>query len=674
MPSAPPLSFPTLSPVDHTAGQHLGDIGPTMDPAVLGLPPGAADTTMEDLSVAPYRAMDPHAGGIPPCPPRAVDPGYMPHLVHGHNHAQHPMAPMPYLGSGPIGAFGNAGGTGAHTPGYTYGRIESVSDLVSSTSPDFEYSPEFGAILHAGKCHECVQFAMHIITPANRAKFLSAATAHNGASTGPLRAEIKRLTTEALAAAKELQELRDALKSSQELTTALKAQRDASHKRHDDALAEQRPLLQCVRDLEQELSSASRRRPGSPTRGHHQRSPPRAGHRTTTPCSRPRPGRAEQVRGRRQTQGSAILEPDTGDVIMASFPAGIQPMRMHPEQPNYANKRPCSVTNYRWRTDGGIEVIGLPRTKAGTPYIPSTLGIGWHALENGARTTKEVYRRINLLFRNRQEEIWLAAARSAFEFRRLAEPIPEVMAHLLRLGALRKSVWTIINDGIRHGADFSIASPGCRLHSGGYGGLYTPDVQLWAVIHAATDVDSTKLTATTGRTVTAADLRRAIKDALYSDVHFGITPAELAGGVYKLPRLAHYDGSLDVGNVVQWLRANGMTSYMVHAHFRPFLRRVDEVSSGGYRRAFSPDDLLPGESLAPEANEALADFTADCEWTPSRGPRRPLSPITSAAVPTDDSASPETSVATPLPEDTEMLGAEIPPASSGAAVSSEPAA
>ena len=70
-------------------------------------------------------------------------------------------------------------------------------------------------------------------------------------------------------------------------------------------------------------------------------------------------------------------------------------------------------------------------------------------------------------------EIWRAAIRSAYEFRRLITPLPEVMDHLIRLNTLRKSVWSIINESVGHGADLTATSLRCRL----YAGLYTPDIQ-----------------------------------------------------------------------------------------------------------------------------------------------------------------------------------------------------
>ena len=168
-----------------------------------------------------------------------------------------------------------------------------------------------------------------------------------------------------------------------------------------------------------------------------------------------------------------MLDPDSlGDVILASFPATGQPMWMHARQPNYNVHYPCPTVDYCWKTDGGVEVIGLPRTQAGTPYIPNETGIGWHMLEHGAKTKKEVLRRIDLLFRNRQEELWHAAGRSAFEFRRLVEPLPDVIVHFLHLNAMCKSAWSIINNGLARGAPLSIVPLRCRLHSTGYRGLY----------------------------------------------------------------------------------------------------------------------------------------------------------------------------------------------------------
>lgn len=660
MSSLPPMSFPTLNPMDPAVGRSLEAAPSTVDPMSVNMLSGVTDTTMEYNPTAP-RAMDPRAGGAMPFPPRVNDPGYMPHM-YAPNFAQTPMAPMPYPGVGPIEPFANANGPGTQLASHPYARIESISDLISPASLDFEYSPEMNAVLHVGKCAECVRFGLHILMPGSRAKFLNAVSAHSDSSTEPLRAEIAKLTREALIASKELKELKDALQADQQLVRTLRAERDKALSQHDELSMEHRTISQHARDLEQQLTVALYRRPNSPPRNSRHRSPPRAGTRSNTPYDRVNPQRAGQAaRKRPAEQFPVILEPDIGgDVIMASFPANIRPMRMHREQSRYNNRRPCPVSSYRWRTENGVEMVGLPKTRAGTPYLPSDLGMGWYALENDAGSTEEVYRRIDLLFRNRKEELWRAAARGAYEFRRLIEPLPEVMAHVIHLNTLRKSVWTIIDDGINSGADISIVSPGCRLHSEGYGGLYTPDIQIWAVIHAITDVDAGKLSSWTGRTVTTPDLQKMVKDALCSGNYFEITPAELASGKYQLPRPAHYDGALDMDTIVKWLRTTlGLTPYMVHAHFRPFLRRAFETTGGACHRVFSPNDLLPGERLAPGVDDRLVDFPIDRDWTPSRGPRGTFPLILSAVDVNaqlalsddfDSSSSPQS-----LSDDTEML-------------------
>ena len=194
------------------------------------------------------------------------------------------------------------------------------------------------------------------------------------------------------------------------------------------------------------------------------------------------------------------------------------------------------------------------------------------------------------------------------------------MVHFLQLYGLRKSVWAIINDGVTSSADLSIISPGRHLHNDGYAGLYTLDIHLWAIIHTLTDVNADKLTACTGHTVTIANLKKMVKDTLCSGNCFDITPTELANGKYKLSLLAHYDRALDMNAVVEWLRTTtSMIPYMVHAHFRLFLRGAFEASEGARHKTFSPTNLLPDESLAPNADETLAEFPEDRDWTPSSG-------------------------------------------------------
>jgi len=338
---------------------------------------------------------------------------------------------------------------------------------------------------------------------------------------------------------------------------------------------------------------------------------------------------------------------------MTSMPTNVRNrfVRMHPDPSRYTNSRPCTAADYRWKANSGAEMIGLPRTRASTPYLPNDMGLGWYHLENGAPTTDKVYRRIGLIFRNRKEEAWLATARSAFDLRRLIKPLPEVVDHFIRLYNLRKSVWAIINKGVANGSDLSIVSPGCHLQTSGYAGLYTPDVDLWAVIHTATDVDSRALSMAAGRTTTAAELKKMFKDAICSGNFFELAPAELAQGKYELPRLAHYDGPLDMNAIVEWLRDSiGMTPFMVHTHFRPFLRRAFESSPDEHHLEFSNARLVANEAAAPPPNDSLADFPESCEWTPNRGPRgrlrRPNVSGALAGVPSDPSGD---SVSSALP-------------------------
>jgi len=68
------------------------------------------------------------------------------------------------------------------------------------------------------------------------------------------------------------------------------------------------------------------------------------------------------------------------------------------------------------------------------------------------------------------------------------------MSYLLRLSSLRKSVWSIINKIFALRATSQLCTQDAAyLHSRGYGAS-PPDDQLRVVIHAATDVDGTKLT------------------------------------------------------------------------------------------------------------------------------------------------------------------------------------
>ena len=655
MSSVPPPTFPSLNPMSRPSASTL----PAMDSTHINFMASLADTNMAEAPTATHTTMDPHASGALSFPPRATDSAYSPYPQH-FAHAS--MGPAPYHGNDPTGAY-----TNGHVPppagaaNTMYGRFESVGDLLSPDSPDFKYNANLDAVLHTGKCQECVRFGIHLLMPGNAVKYLQATRAHGDVTLGPLRAEIDRLTQSARIAARNTDELRDALQSHQQRESTLTDNRDKARRDYDDLLTEKRNLEQRVWDLEQQLAATPRPRPHSPVRLVRHHSPTRAGARSGTPYERPGPRRTAQSSGRRpRARAPIVSEPDSeGDVIMATRPTGTRSVRMHANQSGYSNARPCPEADYRWRASNSAEMVGLPRTRAGTPYLPTEVGLGWYRLEHGAATATEVYRRINLLFRNRKEEVWLAAARGAFEFRRFVRPLPEVMEHLIQLHRLRKSAWAIINDGVANGAELSIVSPGCRLLSSGYAGLYTPDVELWAVIHAATDVDSSKLSAATGRTATTADLKKMLKDAICSGNYFEIKPAELARGRYKLPRLAHYDGPLDMNSIVKWLRDTiSMTPFMVHAHFRPYLRRVYEASPDDIYREFSPTRLSAGESVAPVVNDSLADFPESCDWTPNRSPRERLClPMgTSADAPSVPSATTTSPTPSSLsaPDDTEM--------------------
>jgi len=127
------------------------------------------------------------------------------------------------------------------------------------------------------------------------------------------------------------------------------------------------------------------------------------------------------------------------------------------------------------------------------------------------------------------------------------------------------------------GATLSIISPGCHLDPNGYAGLYTPDVQLWVVIHAITNVNPMKLYTHCTSASKPIDLKKMVKDTICSDNYFAITLSELANGQYRLPHLAHYDGGPEMSDIVNWLHNTiGMTSFMVHAHFCPFLQQAFE--------------------------------------------------------------------------------------------------
>ena len=85
---------------------------------------------------------------------------------------------------------------------------------------------------------------------------------------------------------------------------------------------------------------------------------------------------------------------------------------------------------------GTLLVTDHTRMRAGTPNLLSEEGLGWYRLEDGASLVDEVHHRISLLFRNRKEETWLAAARGAFDLCRLVKPLPEVTRQFIHLHLL----------------------------------------------------------------------------------------------------------------------------------------------------------------------------------------------------------------------------------------------
>ena len=252
--------------------------------------------------------------------------------------------------------------------------------------------------------------------------------------------------------------------------------------------------------------------------------------RTGTPYKCPVLQRSSQPPGRHPpTQASIILEPDPeGDTIMASLPTAICPALMHLTLSQYNNPCNCDHSEYLWMSENGSKMVGLLKTRAGTPYFPSETGLGWYHLENNVASISHIYRRINLLFCNRKEEIWRTAAQSVFEYHKHLDSLPGPMEHFLSLHGLWKSIWSIIDEGVTKNASVAIISPRCHLDINRYAGLYTPDVQLWAVIHAATNVNSSKLTKNTGGTASAKDLKKMMKDVICSGNFFEITPAEFA--------------------------------------------------------------------------------------------------------------------------------------------------
>ena len=99
-------------------------------------------------------------------------------------------------------------------------------------------------------------------------------------------------------------------------------------------------------------------------------------------------------------------------------------------------------------------VIELPERY---PYLPSDLGMGRCALEHNSNSINEGYHHIDSLSRNRREEIWCTTGRSW----RARVPLigwapPRGYDQFYSPEWSPQNVWTIIDGGIKSGADVSI--------------------------------------------------------------------------------------------------------------------------------------------------------------------------------------------------------------------------
>jgi hypothetical protein len=208
------------------------------------------------------------------------------------------------------------------------------------------------------------------------------------------------------------------------------------------------------------------------------------------------------------------------------------------------------------------------------------------------------------------------------------------MSYFIQLNKLHKSVWSFINKGIACFADCLIVPPGCCLWERGYAGFYTPDLEIWAIIHAIRDVNKDKLSQATGCPITIAKLQKMVKDIICSDNYFPCTPniIDTTSEAYQIPILAHYDGVLSAHSVAEWLQNKVQLSlYMVHTHVCLYLHQAFEAESAPEQahKILSIHDLSPDKRLAPAQDDHLSDFPKDHDWTPNHGPCRHLLPIAS---------------------------------------------
>lgn len=114
---------------------------------------GLADTSIDDVPKVVLATMDPRVGGVLSFPLRAIDPKCAP--LYPHHLAYPPMGSIPRPGDEPTGIY-----TSGHIPLHAsamYTKLESVNNLLSPDSPDFEYNARLDAALHIGKYQECAR-------------------------------------------------------------------------------------------------------------------------------------------------------------------------------------------------------------------------------------------------------------------------------------------------------------------------------------------------------------------------------------------------------------------------------------------------------------------------------------------------------------------------------------
>src|SRR5258708_38249192 len=117
----------------------------------------------------------------------------MNHPVPPAQNTNPPAGPMPYFGSGHAGALVDI--DDIQITSAPYNKIETISDLLRShaeklaISLSFEFNTDLGAILHTGKCAECVQFGQHILSPENQTDYNTTVSLRTDSILEPMRSE-----------------------------------------------------------------------------------------------------------------------------------------------------------------------------------------------------------------------------------------------------------------------------------------------------------------------------------------------------------------------------------------------------------------------------------------------------------------------------------------------------